>query len=295
MRQMLSLDPHGLEFVVLLDRQDYVHSLRDLSENRVDAVQMPLRRVADEELAAAGVLAGVGHGQRSRDVLVDVLLCLALDLVARAAGADRPLAALRVGVAALNHEVGDHTVKLGAVVEPGAGELLEVGDGIGHLIGEQLQLDHASRGVHHDSLIGHQVSTARLSSTWATVFMPTITVDTASLSSTNFRASWAAVRPLFAASSFTRWPRAVSWAMYGRGMRARMSPFSHTLSGAYLPVTKPLASGSRAITPTPAACAAGQNASSGSRRARLYTICTPSAILALMAASPSSGGCTHTP
>src|SRR5439155_20416972 len=124
MHQPVSLDPHGLAFVVLLDRQVYVHPLRDLSENRVDAVQMPLRRVADEELAATRVLAGVRHGQGPGDVLVRVFLGLTLDLVARAAGPGRALAALGVRVAALNHEIGDHAVEFGAIVEPGAGELL---------------------------------------------------------------------------------------------------------------------------------------------------------------------------
>ena len=46
-----------------------------------------LRAVADEELAAAGVLAGVRHGQCAGDMLVRVQMGLALDLVARTAGA----------------------------------------------------------------------------------------------------------------------------------------------------------------------------------------------------------------
>src|SRR5216117_2461217 len=58
---------------------DHVLSLGDLSENGVDSVKVRLGRMTDEELAAAGVLPGVGHGQRPRDVLVDVLLGLALD------------------------------------------------------------------------------------------------------------------------------------------------------------------------------------------------------------------------
>jgi hypothetical protein len=41
---------------------DDVHSLRDLPEYGVHAVEMSLRRVTDEELAATGVLAGMRHG-----------------------------------------------------------------------------------------------------------------------------------------------------------------------------------------------------------------------------------------
>ena len=57
----------------------------------VCTVEVRLRRVADEELAAARVLARVRHRQRAGHVLVRVEVRLALDLVARAAGADARL------------------------------------------------------------------------------------------------------------------------------------------------------------------------------------------------------------
>src|SRR2546423_8603743 len=82
-----SFHSNRLHFVVLRNLVDHVQSLGDLSENRVDAVKVRLGGMADEELAAAGVLAGVGHGQRSRHVLVDVLLRFALDGVPWATGA----------------------------------------------------------------------------------------------------------------------------------------------------------------------------------------------------------------
>src|SRR5438477_2976362 len=122
-----SFHSNRLHFIVLRNLVDHVEPLRDLSENGVDSVQVRLGGMTDEELAAAGVLAGVGHGQRPRHVLVDVLLSLALDGIARPPGADPPLPALRIGVASLNHEVGDHTAELGAVVESRVRELLEVG------------------------------------------------------------------------------------------------------------------------------------------------------------------------
>src|SRR5438034_11777218 len=112
-----SFHSNRFDFVVLRNLVDHVVSLGDLSENGVDAVKVRLGRMADEELAAAGVLAGVGHGQRSRHVLVDVLLGLALDGVTGAAGAHAPFPGLGNRVTALNHEVGDHAVELSAVVE----------------------------------------------------------------------------------------------------------------------------------------------------------------------------------
>ena len=40
--------------------------VRHLTEDRMDPVEVALRRMADEELAAAGVLSGVGHRQGAR-------------------------------------------------------------------------------------------------------------------------------------------------------------------------------------------------------------------------------------
>src|SRR5437879_11691821 len=100
-----STHPNRLHFVVLRNLVDDGRSLGDLPGDGVRAVEMPLRGMADEELAAAGVLPGMRHGERPSDVLVDVAICLALDRVARAAGADASFARLRVRVATLDHEI----------------------------------------------------------------------------------------------------------------------------------------------------------------------------------------------
>src|SRR5438093_327070 len=109
-----SLHSNRFHHVVLHNLVDHVQSLGDLSENGVDSVKVRLGGVTDEELAAARVLAGVGHGQRPRHVLVDVLLGLALDGVARPAAPDAPLRCPRIGAAALCHAVGVDSVQLGA-------------------------------------------------------------------------------------------------------------------------------------------------------------------------------------
>ena len=59
----------------------------DGAKRGVATIEMRLRRMRDEELASAGVLAGVRHRKGAPDVLVGVLLGLALDGVARATGA----------------------------------------------------------------------------------------------------------------------------------------------------------------------------------------------------------------
>src|SRR5256712_8503487 len=209
--------------------------------------------MADEELAASRVLPRVGHGERTRDVLVHVAVRLALDRVARPTGADAALAALRIGVAPLDHEVGDHAVELRSVIKPGIGELLEVGHGGGGFVAEQLQHDRAPHGLHHPLFDRHQRRAERFSSTCATVFIPTSTTETVSLSSTNLRASWAAVTPACCASSRTRWPSAASCATWDRGVRPRMSPFDQAASAAYCPPRNPLPTAPRATPPTLAA------------------------------------------
>ncbi len=73
------------------------------------------RRGGDEELRAVGVRARVRHRQDAR--LVE--LAAALELVRRRCSPGRPRP-VPVRVAALDHEVGDDAVELGAVVERGS-------------------------------------------------------------------------------------------------------------------------------------------------------------------------------
>src|SRR3989441_1544905 len=290
-----SFHSNRFDFVVRRILVAHVLPVGDLPERGVDSVRVRRGRMQDEELAAAGVFPGVGQGQRPRVVLGDFLRGLAFEGVAGPAGADASLPGLRNRVTTLNHEVRDHAVKLGAVIESRVREFLEVRDHAGHFVGEQLHVDSALRGFENGLFVRHHHSRERFSSTCATVFIPTITTDTASLSSTNRSASCAGVTPAWPARSFTRSATAVSCATKGRGMRARMSPLSHVLSRPYFPASSPLASGSRAITPTLDARATTKKRSSASRRTRLYTIWTVSGRVTSTAASPSSGGCTDTP
>src|SRR5437879_3958703 len=200
------------DFVIRRDLVYDVLPLAHLPEHGVNPVEVRLRRVTDEELTAPRILAGVRHGEGARHVPVDVLVRLALDGIARPAGAGASLSGLGVRIAALNHEVGDHAMEPGPVVEARVGEFLEVGDRARHLVGEQVHLDATLGGLEYGLLVRHQSSRRRFSSTCATVFMPTITTDTASLSSTNRKSSCAAVTPASPASSATRVPRAASCA-----------------------------------------------------------------------------------
>ncbi len=57
----LSFDLDGKNAIALTNGIDHIH-IRGLAKDGVDAVQMALGRMANKELATAGVFAGVGHG-----------------------------------------------------------------------------------------------------------------------------------------------------------------------------------------------------------------------------------------
>jgi len=86
-----------------------VEAVDDFTEQRVTRRQRSTAVAGDdEELAAVGVGAGVGHGQRT-----DLVLTSLWKFVSK--GIPRATRARCGRVAALHHEVFDHTVALGAV------------------------------------------------------------------------------------------------------------------------------------------------------------------------------------
>src|SRR5262249_47997788 len=100
---------HPPDHVAARDAIDDCHSADDLPEDGVTAVQMWLRRMRDEKLAAAGVLARKSHPDRATNVRPGV--DLAADLIAGAAFA------VAAGVASLNDEIRHDAVKSEVVEE----------------------------------------------------------------------------------------------------------------------------------------------------------------------------------
>src|SRR5689334_3583773 len=128
-------DTHAVDDVVLLNFLHHVEPIDDLAENGVHAIEVPAAGVAqhDEELAATGILAGVGHGESADLMRLRIAGGLTLDLVAGPPGANPGVSRRKIsgeGIATLDDEIRDHAVEFDAVVEPAIGELLEVLDGL---------------------------------------------------------------------------------------------------------------------------------------------------------------------
>ena len=88
---------------------DMLHPLDNLAEDGMLAVKMRLRLVADIELAAAGIAAGMGHRERAAFMLVRI--DLAIDRITRTAGA------CAVRATALRDEARNDAMKHQSVIE----------------------------------------------------------------------------------------------------------------------------------------------------------------------------------
>jgi hypothetical protein len=113
----------------------------NLAENDVATVQPRGNNGGDEELGAVGVGAGVGHGEQTRLVVLqlEVLIGELLTVDGLAASA------VTTGeVTTLEHELGDDTVERGALVAEAllaSAESLEVGGSLGDNIIKQVEVD----------------------------------------------------------------------------------------------------------------------------------------------------------
>jgi len=143
------------------DGFDYLNAgVVALAEERVVLVERVVGGLSDEELAAIGVGAAVGHGEAAGAVKVEGWIDLIVEGVARVAGTGAG------GVATLDHEVGDDAMEDGAIevalvvhellgfrVGPVAGsfsELDEVVDGFWGLFLKKLAGDAAHGCVEDD-------------------------------------------------------------------------------------------------------------------------------------------------
>src|SRR5215813_12628855 len=131
---------HPPDHVAARDAIDDRQSGDDLPKDGVTAIQMWLRRMRDEKLAAAGVLAREGHPDRAANVRPGV--DLAADLIAGAAFA------LPARVPSLNDEIRNDAMKSEAVEETLARERNEAVHRDGGVSREEFDPDPAFGGVN---------------------------------------------------------------------------------------------------------------------------------------------------
>lgn len=129
---------HG---AVGLDGLDHVHTLGDLAEDDVLAVEPWAWDGGDEELGAIRVGPGVRHGEQA-GLFVLLYKVLVLELVA--VDGTAAVAVGQIGVTTLEHEVGDDTVEGNTLVAEAlltGAQGLEVGRGLGDDVVVELELD----------------------------------------------------------------------------------------------------------------------------------------------------------
>lgn len=97
----------------MLNLANYLHTLDDLTENDVLAIQVRSRHRCNKELRAIGVSSSIRHGKKTRlVVLVDKVLVVELLSINRLTTSSISTSE----ISSLNHEVRDHTVEGAALV-----------------------------------------------------------------------------------------------------------------------------------------------------------------------------------
>ena len=140
------------EFSAALDGMDDVHAFTHRSKDGVVAVEPGCGHRGQEELGAAGVATGVGHGEYTGFVVLESESGrFAGDLPARAAGTRTTgHGVFRMRAAALNHEILDDSVKVETVVVTHVHEFDEIGHGVGGTAVEEVNGDVAGAGFHEN-------------------------------------------------------------------------------------------------------------------------------------------------
>ena len=143
-------DDFDRETVVLLDGQNDFKIFRghNTSKDGVHAIEMRGGGMGDEELAATGVFAGMGHAQGAGGMLFWVTCSLTFNVMTGAAGAGHAAGTFfRVGATALNHEVVDDAVEGESIIKTVLGQFDKIGDREGGGFTEKVEVDIAAIAV----------------------------------------------------------------------------------------------------------------------------------------------------
>ena len=133
-----------LHYVPLADLIDHFQAFVYLPEHCVVSVEVSriVTAMADEELGASGIAAGVGHGEHAPVVVLIVAVQFTVDVVTRSAGA------CAIRTSALDHKIWNYPVKGQSVVEAMLGQVDKVLYRVGCVVLEEFDLHHTFLRVY---------------------------------------------------------------------------------------------------------------------------------------------------
>jgi hypothetical protein len=146
-------DYHFFHYITLTNLIDHLKTFVNFPEDGMVAVEVfgVFAAVADEELGASGVSAGVGHGENATVVVLITAVQLALDLVARTSVTNT------VRTAALDHKIRYDAVENKAVVKIMLGEVGKVLHGLGGIFFKEFDFHDALFGMDFCDLHGNLI------------------------------------------------------------------------------------------------------------------------------------------
>ncbi len=137
-RERLSFaNRHALNGIALTNRIDDILTSNHFAEHGMAPIQVRLGRVRDEKLAAIGVRSRIGHRQRTGFVAQWVIGQFIFESIAGTAGAATG------GIAALDHEIRNDTMKANAIIEAGARQKHEIVNRLRGVFRIQIEIDRA--------------------------------------------------------------------------------------------------------------------------------------------------------
>jgi hypothetical protein len=138
------LDKHFQDLIPLANIIDHIEAFHHFAEAGMVAIQVGriLAAVANEELGATRITAGMCHREHPPVVILIIPIQFAVDGIAGATSA-------RPGrVTALDHEIRDHAMEGDAIVEAVFGEFHKISDGIRCILIIEFHLHIAFLGLY---------------------------------------------------------------------------------------------------------------------------------------------------
>ncbi len=123
------LDAYRIDEIALFNGEKHIFSCCKTAKDAVFAIQPVGGNVGDKELAAVGAGTGIGHTEDARSIMFESGIELIFELISGSTSA------CAGGIAPLDHEIVDDTVKGAAIIIAFSSEKEEVVDSDGGFVG----------------------------------------------------------------------------------------------------------------------------------------------------------------